>query len=150
MKLTLRATYGILAAVDLALHEGRTPVQAKVIARRQGIPSRFLEQVLTALKKAGLVDSQRGAQGGYVLSKSPSEVSLAQIVEALEGPLAPAPRDVVPRHAGRSNGQGTSVLANVWERLRQAEVGVLSAVTLAELAERQQQLQQEQALMYHI
>ena len=63
MKVSLRATYGIIAAVDLALHDHDVPVQAKTIARRQGIPARFLEQVLHAMKKAGLVVSQRGAQG---------------------------------------------------------------------------------------
>ena len=87
MRVSLRSTYGIMAAVDLALQAGSAPIQAKSIARRQGIPARFLEQVLHAMKKAGLVSSQRGAQGGYVLSKKPSDVSVAEILEALEGPV---------------------------------------------------------------
>ena len=88
MKVSLRATYGIMAAVDLAMHLGSRPVQAKSIARRQAIPARFLEQVLHGMKKAGLVSSRRGAQGGYVLSKKPSEVSVVEILEALDGPLS--------------------------------------------------------------
>ena len=88
MKVSLRATYGIMAAVDLAMHVGTAPVQAKTIARRQAIPARFLEQVLHGMKKAGLVTSLRGAQGGYVLSKKPSEVSVVEILEALDGPLS--------------------------------------------------------------
>src|SRR4249920_1296630 len=87
MKVSLRATYGIMAAVDLAMHLGTAPVQAKSIARRQAIPARFLEQVLHGMKKAGLVSSVRGAQGGYVLLKKPSEVSVVEILEALDGPL---------------------------------------------------------------
>src|SRR4030095_11141183 len=87
MKVSLRSTYGIMAAVDLAIQSGSAPVQTKSIARRQGIPARFLEQVLHAMKKAGLVASVRGAQGGYVLSKKPSDVSVAEILEALEGPV---------------------------------------------------------------
>ena len=81
MKVSLRATYGIMAAVDLAMHLGTAPVQAKSIARRQAIPARFLEQVLHGMKKAGLVSSLRGAQGGYVLSKKPSELLLGKVWE---------------------------------------------------------------------
>ena len=87
MKVSLRATYGIMAAVDLAMHLETAPVQSKSIARRQAIPARFLEQVLHGMKKAGLVSSVRGAQGGYVLLKKPSEVSVVEILEALDGPL---------------------------------------------------------------
>jgi Rrf2 family protein len=77
MKVSLKATYGIMAALDLALQNGSAPVRAKAIARRQAIPARFLEQVLHAMKRAGLLESLRGARGGYLLSKLPAEVSLA-------------------------------------------------------------------------
>ena len=151
MNLTLKATYGIMAAVDLALHNGTTPIQAKSIAKRHAIPGRFLEQVLTAMKKAGLVDSQRGAQGGYLLTKRPTDVSLADIVEALDGPIPSFPKQWPVGHLGPQKTRRESVLANVWEQLRQAELNVLSAVTLKELAERHQRLEeQDQALMYHI
>ncbi|MGH7254008.1 MAG: RrF2 family transcriptional regulator, partial [Nitrospiraceae bacterium] len=91
MKVSFKATYGIMAALDLAMHNGISPVQAKAIARRHAMPLRFLEQVLHAMKKAGLVESLRGARGGYLLGKLPAEISLAEIVEALDGPLTPAP-----------------------------------------------------------
>jgi Rrf2 family cysteine metabolism transcriptional repressor len=147
MRVSLKATYGIMAALDLALNNGVAPVQAKSIARRQGIPARFLEQVLLAMKKAGLVESTRGAQGGYLLSRDPQVVSLAEIVAALDDSLAP--RQI------HSNGEGgrrkiEKVLGHVWERVRQAELEVLGAVTLQELMERQQRLEAERALMYHI
>ncbi len=150
MKVSLKATYGIMAALDLALHNGTSPVQAKSIARRQTIPARFLEQVLHAMKNAGLVDSLRGAQGGYLLSKLPAEVSLADIVEALDGPLSPSPKRGAAARRTRGLTKPESLLSSVWERVTQAELDVLSAVTLKELAERHQQIEQQRTLMYHI
>ncbi|GBL40383.1 MAG: Rrf2 family transcriptional regulator [Nitrospiraceae bacterium] len=149
MKVSLRATYGILAAVDLARHPGATPVQAKSIARRQAIPARFLEQVLYGMKKAGLVSSLRGAQGGYVLSKKPAEVSVAEILEALDGPLAP-----LSGEAGRTQVRRLSkpelLLGKMWEQVHQAERHVLEAISVEELARQQRVLEQERSLMYHI
>ncbi|MFM8551694.1 MAG: RrF2 family transcriptional regulator [Nitrospiraceae bacterium] len=150
MKVSLKATYGILAALDLALNNGVVPVQAKTIAQRQTIPLRFLEQVLNAMKNAGLVDSLRGAQGGYLLGKLPEEISLADIVEALDGTLsAPNGHKGTARHI-TARSKPSLLLTDVWERVRQAELGVLSSVTLRELAERHQQLDRERTLMYHI
>jgi len=150
MKVSQKATYGIMAALDLTLQNGSVPIQAKAIAKRQAIPLRFLEQVLHAMKKAGLVDSSRGAQGGYTLSKKPTDVSLANIVEALDGPLSAA--TVRGSAAGRLRGQlkPEPLLADVWERVHQAELSVLGTVTLGELAERQRQLDHKRTLMYHI
>lgn len=150
MKVTLRATYGILAALDLALRNGVSPTQSRAIARRQAIPARFLEQILNALRKAGLVESHRGAQGGYVLRKKPSEVSLAEIVEALEGPFPSSPKPWGAREPGTDKLHGDVILASVWDRLRQAEFNVLNAVTLKDLAERHREAERERALMYHI
>lgn len=147
MKLSVKSTYGVLAAVDLALQNGSAPVQAKAIARRQAIPARFLEQVLHSMKKAGIVESLRGARGGYVLRKPPADISLAEIVEALDGPLTQP-------SAGAANGRRQpvpeSLLSQVWERVRQAELGVLNGITLKELSDRHQELQQQRSLMYHI
>ncbi|HYM36770.1 MAG TPA: Rrf2 family transcriptional regulator [Nitrospiraceae bacterium] len=149
MKVSQKATYGIMAALDLALQNGAAPVQAKAIARRQAIPPRFLEQVLHGMKKAGIVDSLRGALGGYTLNKKPADISLAEIVEALDGPLSSAARGSAARRL-RSQFKPDALLANVWKRLHQAELSVLGTVTLKELAERQHQLEQERTLMYHI
>lgn len=148
MKVSLRATYGIMAAVDLALRNGQTPVQAKSIARRQAIPARFLEQVLHAMKRAGLVTSQRGVQGGYLLSRSPAKVSLAEILEALDGPLTPVRGEShQKRHALRRQ---ESILSGVWDQVRQAELSVLGAVTLEELADRQQAIGEQKSFVYQI
>lgn len=149
MKVSLRSTYGIMAAVDLAMQDGAMPIQAKSIARRQGIPARFLEQVLQAMKKAGLVSSLRGAQGGYILSKKPSELSVADVLEALDGPFL---------RRGGLNGHTTLhhmtkselLLTKVWDRVDEAERHVLEAITIDELAEKQRMLEQQRTLMYHI
>ena len=149
MKVSLRATYGIMAAVDLAMHVGTAPVQAKSIARRQAIPARFLEQVLHGMKKAGLVSSLRGAQGGYVLSKKPSEVSVVEILEALDGPLLPA-NGRADRAEVRRLSKPELLLGKVWEQVYRAERGVLEAISVEELAGQQRLLEQERSLMYHI
>jgi Rrf2 family protein len=150
MKVSLKATYGIMAALDLALQNGSAPVQSKAIARRQAIPLRFLEQVLHGMKKAGIVDSMRGALGGYTLSRKPADVSLAEIVEALDGPLSPGTSRGSSARRLRGQLKPDALLADVWERVHQAELGVMGTVTLKDLAERQQQLDRKRTLMYHI
>jgi len=149
MKVSLRATYGIMAAVDLAMHLGTAPVQAKSIARRQAIPVRFLEQVLHGMKKAGLVSSLRGAQGGYVLSKKPSEVSVVEILEALDGPISPL-RGRPDRAEARRLSKQDLLLGKIWDQVYRAERGVLEAISVEELAEQQRVLEQGRTLMYHI
>lgn len=150
MKVSLRTTYGIIAAVDLAMHHAEQPVCAKSIAKRQSIPARFLEQVLHAMKKAGVVTSQRGAQGGYVLSRKPSDVSVADILDALEGPLLATNGAAGLKSAGSRGAKQEALLAHMWDRVKQAELSVLSEVTVEELAKRQRALEAQHTLMYHI
>ncbi|MDR4478672.1 MAG: Rrf2 family transcriptional regulator [Nitrospira sp.] len=150
MKVSLRATYGIIAAVDLALQHDEQPVCAKSIAKRQAIPARFLEQVLHAMKKAGVVTSQRGAQGGYVLSRKPSELSVADILDALEGPLLTSNGEVGMKNSSARGAKQEALLAHIWDRVKRAELSVLSEVTVEELAQRQRALDAQHTLMYHI
>jgi Rrf2 family protein len=138
-----------MAAVDLAMQTGSMPVQAKSIERRQGIPARFLEQVLHAMKKAGLVSSLRGAQGGYALSKKASDLSVADIIEALDGPFL-AVAGLNGQNPLRHSAKSDALLAKVWDRVYAAERHVLEAITVEELAEQQRQLEQQRTLMYHI
>lgn len=138
-----------MAAVDLAMQTGAAPIQAKSIARRQGIPARFLEQVLHAMKKAGLVSSQRGAQGGYVLSKKPSDLSVAEILEALDGPFLSV-AGLNGQNSLRRGAKADLLLGNIWDRVYAAERHVLEAITVEELAEQQRDLEQQRSLMYHI
>lgn len=149
MKVSKRATYGIMVAVDLAIHANEAPVQARSIAKRHGIPVRFLEQVLHAMKKAGLVESQRGAQGGYLLTHEPAAMSVADIFEALEGPvfhrsfIGQRTRD---RHAAKPE----LLLGDVWDQVQQAERKVLENITIEQLAMRLREIDAQRTPMYHI
>lgn len=89
MRISARTEYGLRAMIELANHYGLGPIGVREIASRQGIPERFLEQLISSLRRAGLVTSQRGAQGGFVLAKPAVEVTVFEIMEALEGPLNP-------------------------------------------------------------
>jgi Rrf2 family protein len=139
-----------MAAVDLALQAPKDiPVQARAIAKHQGIPVRFLEQVLHSMKKAGLVESLRGAQGGYRLSRKPADLSIADIMEALDGPVF---------HQTFSNslpgekrvGRPELLLGHVWEQVQQAERSVLEKITVEQLAARQLAIEEQRNPMYHI
>ena len=85
MKLSTRSTYGMRALIELALSSGRVPVSAALIAKRQDLSVAYLEQLLHRLKKQGLVTSLRGPKGGYILAKDPVRITMAEVVEVLDG-----------------------------------------------------------------
>lgn len=151
MQLSARGEYGLLALLELGLHNGKEPLQARTIARNQKIPVRFLEQVMSALKKAGLVESIRGAQGGYLLGKPADEIRLSDILEAIEGPF-------VATGCVLSEGEtcyheiehGFCVVKETREAIRASVDRALSATTLEDLCERQRKLDPNRVLMYHI
>lgn len=87
MKLSTKGRYGVKAMFEVALRYGEEPVSIKTISERQNISEYYLEQLFAPLRKAGLINSIRGAQGGYVLSKPPSEITVADILNVLEGPI---------------------------------------------------------------
>ena len=91
MKITTKGIYGLQAILDLALRSGGAPVPLRDIARRQGVSEKYLEQIFTLLKKAGLVTVRRGAAGGYALGPDGTGMTVRQILTALEGPLEPVP-----------------------------------------------------------
>ncbi|OPJ63617.1 RrF2 family transcriptional regulator [Clostridium oryzae] len=87
MKLSTKGRYGVKAMVDLAIYYSDEPISIKSIAERQKISEYYLEQLFSPLRKAGLIKSIRGAQGGYVLGKDPNDITVAQIIDVLEGPI---------------------------------------------------------------
>jgi len=136
MRLTAKSEYGLLALVFLAEREGSGPVAAREIAEEQRIPIKFLEQLLVTLRKAGLVAAQRGAHGGFVLGRASEDITVLDVVEALEGPLSPSPCD-----GTRDCGRATScAAAPVWEEAGEALRRVLGASTIAAVANRQEEL----------
>ncbi len=89
MKLSKRGEYGLKALIDLAASDSEDVIRIRELAEREQIPMKFLEQILLSLKNAGLLQSRRGANGGYYLARPPEEITLGQIVRTLDGPLAP-------------------------------------------------------------
>jgi Rrf2 family protein len=88
VRVSAKADYAVRALVELAAGEEGTPVKGEAISTAQGIPMPFLENILSELRHSGLVQSRRGAEGGYWLSRLPREVSIADVIRAVEGPLA--------------------------------------------------------------
>ena len=130
MRVSAKVDYALRACAELAA-AGDGPLKGDRIAQAQQIPLKFLENILLDLKHAGLVQSQRGAEGGYWLSLSPEEVSLAEVIRAVEGPIANV-RGLRPEQVEYA---GTAApLRDVWIAVRANLRGVLEVVTLADLA----------------
>ena len=134
MKLSTRGRYGLRALLDLALHQGEGPVRLKDIARRQEISLPYLEHLIAPLITAGLVRSTRGARGGVLLVKPPSQIRLSEVIQALEGSIAPVECVSDPGLCQRS---ALCASRDVWSELMEAMVQVLDSTTLQDLAERQ-------------
>jgi Rrf2 family protein len=130
MRISAKADYAICAAAELAA-AAPALLKGEQIALAQSIPLRFLENILSELRNAGIVSSQRGAEGGYALALPAEEITLADVIRAVDGPLANV-RGVRPEKA-EYTGVAES-LREVWVALRVNMRGVLEAVTLADLA----------------
>jgi Rrf2 family protein len=131
VRITAKADYAVRAAVELAASGERGPVKAEQISDAQGIPLNFLENILAELRRAGIVESRRGAAGGYLLARPAAEVSLADVIRAVEGPLANV-RGISPD--GLEYEGSAERLRDVWVALRANVRGVLEQVTLADVA----------------
>jgi len=136
MRITAKVDYAVRAAAELAAHAStrglRVPMKGDAVAAAQGIPVRFLESILSELRRAGIVGSQRGSEGGYWLARPAAEVTVADVIRAVEGPLADvhgAPPEEVA-YAGAA-----AELQRVWIATRVALREVLEATTLADIAD---------------
>jgi Rrf2 family protein len=132
MRLSARADYALRAAIELAAAENGH-VTAEQLAKAQRIPGKFLEAILTQLRRAGLVRSQRGPDGGFWLARPADEISLADIIRAIDGPLVDV-RGERPEKVGYSG--AAEPLQTVWIALRANERAILEEVTLAHLVSR--------------
>lgn len=134
MRISTRGEYGVRAMFDLALHYGQGPISLKTVAERQLISEHYLEQLMAALRKAGLVISKRGAYGGYELASSPSELRIGDIIRVLEGPITPLDCLDAQTGSGPYCGQPEQcVLRNLWRSLQQSMEQVLDNTTLEDL-----------------
>ena len=147
MKLSTRSRYGTLALLELALHRGEAPVQLKDIARRQQIPLHYLEHIITPLISAGMVRSTRGARGGVSLARAPEKIKLSEVIQLLEGSVAPAECLNNPDICDRSE---SCVTRDIWSELKKAMEGVLESTTLQDLVERHKKKEQPEPVMYYI
>jgi len=133
MKLSTRSRYGVRLMLDLALHANEGPVRLGVIAKRQGIGIKYLEQIIIPLKKANYVLSVRGPKGGHLLSRDPGEITVGQIVSLLEGGLKLTRCVQYPEECERSDYCVTRIL---WKETTEAMHERLDAITLRELMNR--------------
>jgi Rrf2 family protein len=130
MRISARADYAVRAAVELAA-AGEGPMKGEAIAQAQGIPLKFLENILGDLRHAGIVRSQRGADGGYWLARPADRISVADVIRAVEGPLASV-RGGPPEEV--AYGGAAESLARVWIAVRASLRNVVERVTLADVA----------------
>jgi Rrf2 family iron-sulfur cluster assembly transcriptional regulator len=125
MKLTTKGQYAIQAMIGIALHKtkSKNPVSLREIADSQNVPLPFLEQIAIKLRQAGLVKSIRGPAGGYVLSRDIKQISLADIIQAVEGPLNVAP----------NSSRDFEVTNQLWQKLNRNIYGILKSISLEDL-----------------
>jgi Rrf2 family cysteine metabolism transcriptional repressor len=144
MRISSKGDYGLRALFDLALHYGQGPVRSREIAERQAVDEHYLNQLLIQLRRAGLVQSLRGPQGGHMLAKAPREITLFEAIQALEGPLVELAEGSQPAPQSSES----AVLNEVWCGLRQAVELYLANHTLEDLTQRKRE--REGQTMYYI
>ncbi len=147
MKLSTKGRYGTRAMLDLAMHHEDGPVNLKDIAERQGVSRRYLEHLMVRLASNGLVRSVRGRSGGFVLARRPSQITLAEVVEALEGHINVVDCVEDPNVCAHVS---ACVTYEVWEEVSRIITDHLSQVTLDDLCQRQRKKQQAGMAMYYI
>jgi Rrf2 family protein len=134
VKVSTRGDYASRALLSLALHgDGSSPTSVREIADRTGLPQPYLEQILLALKGAGLVRSKRGVGGGYVLAREPDRIMLSEIVSAVDGPIV-AGDFGEPHTAGACDHEGQCVLLAIWASAGAHMRRYLDSFTLADIA----------------
>lgn len=147
MKVSTKGRYGLRAMVDLAVHSTSGHVALYFIAERQNISVNYLEQVFSTLRKAGLVKSVKGAQGGYILADSPANISIGTILRALEGNLS-----VVDEAENSTDDQSIQycIKVNVWDKMTASLNNLVDAITLEDLVNEYKKMTGTMASMYYI
>ena len=132
MKVSTRTRYGIQATVELALHYNQGPLQLRIVAERQGISVKYLEQLVAVLRSGGIVRSMRGARGGYLLAKAPDQVRVSDVFHCMEGEVATAECAASKDQCSRAD---DCVTRQLWVDVEAAVNNVLESVTLQDLIE---------------
>lgn len=149
MRLSTKGRYGMKAVLDLALHSNEGLISLKSIADRQEISENYLEQLFASLKKAGVVKSTRGSQGGYELGKAPSEISVGDILRALEGSLAPVEcvEDCEQPSCEKSE---NCVTRHIWTKIHDSVNEVVDSISLEQLVEDCRKMSEKCDYTYYI
>lgn len=147
MRLTTRGHYGVRAMAQLARAYGKGPRPLSEVASREGISAAYLEQLVVVLRRAGLVEATRGAHGGYQLSKSPADISVGDVIRALEGPIAPVDCVSDDEHEPCCDRESDCITKNVWLRIRNSIVEALDSTKLADFCEPAEAEYSQQALI---
>lgn len=143
MKLSTKGRYGLRAILDLALHSGpEETVCTLSISQRQGISENYLEQLMRLMKKANLIASVRGAGGGYRLTREPSEISVGDVLRALEGDLNPVDCSEITG-AGFCEGADNCVTKYVWKKMNDAIQAAVDGISLEELMNESRQVNRQ-------
>jgi Rrf2 family protein len=145
MKLSTRARYGTRALLDIAINASDKPIQLREIAKRQEISVMYLEHLITPLISAGILRTTRGVRGGVQLTKTPHDIRLSDVIQILEGSMAPVECVDDPKYCPRYN---TCVTCEVWSDMKKAIDGVLESITLQELVERQKRKGTKDTMYY--
>lgn len=148
MKISTKGRYGLRALVDLASHTRDCAISLVNVAQRQKISLNYLEQVFATLRKAGIVRSVKGAQGGYMLAKDPAELTVGEIITALEGKFS----IIDEAHEGgeQKDYVQQSIQEMVWDRINTSVNTYLDETTLEQLVEQYEKLNQDEVMMYYI
>ena len=147
MKLSTRGRYGTRAMLDVALHCTEGPVHLKDVARRQQVSKKYLEHLTSRLEAAGLLRSIRGARGGISLARPPSEISLSEVFQSLEGPIALVECVDSPERCPRSS---SCAARDIWMQMEQLLSALLESKNLEDLCRQQREKEQPASAMYHI
>ena len=135
MRLSTKGEYASRAMLELSLRCDEGPLHIREISEAQKIPRRFLEQILLLLKRAGYLKSRKGHRGGYVLSRPPAAITVAEVIRVMDGPLAPIDCVSVTAHEACPM-EGTCGLRWLWKDVRDAVAGMLEKTTFADLVEK--------------
>jgi Rrf2 family transcriptional regulator, cysteine metabolism repressor len=144
-----RVEYAVRAVSELATRESEGPVQSREIAQRQAIPEAFLDQLLSTLRRAGVIRSIRGPSGGYVLNRRPQQITLGDVVRACNGEecfSSPPPAE----GAAAPSCTMARVVRDVRERVERAVAQILDEITIRDLLDQRLRLEEAQATMFHI
>ncbi len=146
MNISAKSKYAVRALVELAQNNDGQPIPIGDIANKRDIPLQFLEQLFSSLRKAGILNSHRGVRGGFSFKRLPEDVTVLDVVEVLDGNVAPATCTI----GAECNKSSRCAVKDVWAEAKSSLEGVLAAATIADLADKETLLQEDVKEMYYI